>query len=138
VRDAARSAYVIVAWVFVGCSLVQIFLAGLAVFESPARFALHRDFGYAFGLLTIVLILLALAGRLPRRLIGGSALLFGLFLLQSVFVAFRTTAPALAALHPVNGFFILALGIWLARAARGYAPSPVGSVRPEASSEAPA
>ena len=47
---------------------------------------------------------------------------FVLFILQSVFVAMRTSAPAVAALHPLNGFLMLLLAIviaresWLARA----------------------
>ena len=54
---------------------------------------------------------------------------FGLFILQSVFVAMRSSAPAVAALHPVNGFLILLLAIviaresWIARAAASAAPS---------------
>jgi len=53
-----------------------------------------------------------------RRIIGASALLIVLFILQSVFVAFRTTQPAVAALHPVNGFLIGLVGIVLAREGR--------------------
>jgi mercuric ion transport protein len=117
VKSAARTAFVWVAWIFVACCVVQVFLAGLAVFESPARFADHRNFGYLFGLLTIVLIVLAIAGRLGRVVIGLSILLLVLFALQSVFVLMRTSAPFVAALHPVNGFLILFIGIVVARMA---------------------
>lgn len=117
IRSGARAAYPWVAWLFVACSVVQVFLAGLGVFEDPARFALHRDFGYAFGLLTIVLIVLALAGRLGRLIIGLSILLLVLFAMQSVFVVVRGSAPFIAALHPVNGFLILFVGIVVARLA---------------------
>jgi hypothetical protein len=41
--------------------------------------------------------------------------MFVLFILQSVLVAQRPTAPLIAALHPVNGFLILFLAIVLAR-----------------------
>jgi hypothetical protein len=116
ITTAARAAYPWVAWLFVACSVAQVFLAGLGVFEDPARFALHRDFGYAFGLLTIVLIVLAIAGRLGRYLIGLSILLLVLFVMQSVFVVLRESAPFVAALHPVNGFLILLVGIVAARA----------------------
>ena len=37
------------------------------------------------------------------------------FTLQSVFVALRADYPAIAALHPVNGFLILAVGAIVAR-----------------------
>jgi hypothetical protein len=115
--SAARAAFPWVAWLFVACCVVQVFLAGLGVFEDASRFALHRDFGYLFGLLTIVLIVLAVAGRLGRVVIGLSVLLFVQFILQSVFVVLRESAPFVAALHPLNGFAILLVGIVAARLA---------------------
>ena len=123
VRSAARSAFPFVAGLFAVCAIIQIFLAGLAVFDDPATFDTHRDFGYTFSLLPIVMLVLALVGGMPRRFAGLSALLFGLFILQSVFVAMRDSMPAIAALHPLNGFLILAIGIltawwsWQARSA---------------------
>jgi Family of unknown function (DUF6220) len=109
VRSAAGSAFPFVAGLFTACTVVQVFLAGLGVFDDPSAFITHRDFGYAFSLLPLVMLVLALVGGLPRRFAGLSALLFVLFLLQSVFVAMRESAPAVAALHPLNGFFILAI-----------------------------
>jgi hypothetical protein len=133
----ARVAYLLVAWLFVVCVVVQFFLAGLGVFESGARFETHRDFGYLFGYLALFLPILALIGRLPRRqFVGGSLLLLVLFFMQSVFVAFRTSAPVFAALHPLNGALILFLGVFLALRARKFVPAPLGSRRahPEACS----
>ena len=40
--------------------------------------------------------------------------MFGQFILQSVLVLQRDSVPAIAALHPVNGFLILLIAIWLA------------------------
>lgn len=50
-------------------------------------------------------------------------------MLQSVFVALRTDMPAIAALHPLNGFLILLVALILGRAAwkdRQAAASPTG------------
>ena len=110
VRSPARSAFPFVAGLFTACAVIQVFLAGLGVFDDPSAFITHRDFGYMFSLLPLVMLALALVGGLPRRFAGLSALLFGLFILQSVFVAMRESMPAVAALHPLNGFLILALG----------------------------
>jgi len=114
VRSAARSAFPFVAGLFAVCAIIQVFLAGLGVFDDASAFVTHRDFGYMISLLPIVLVVLALVGGMPRRYAGLSALLFVLFLLQSVFVQMRGSMPAVAALHPLNGFLILALGILLA------------------------
>jgi hypothetical protein len=114
VRSAARSAFPFVAGLFAVCAIIQVFLAGLGVFDDPATFETHRNFGYTIELLPIVMLVLALVGGMPRRYAGLSALLFGLFILQSVFVQLRESMPAVAALHPLNGFLILALGILLA------------------------
>jgi len=114
VRSAARSAFPFVAGLFAVGAIVQVFLAGLGVFDDPSSFATHRDFGYLLELIPIVMLVLALVGGMPRRFAGLSALLFGLFILQSVFVGMRESIPAIAALHPLNGFLILGLGILLA------------------------
>jgi uncharacterized protein DUF6220 len=126
-REYARVAYVVAAWIFVLCVLVQLFLAGLGVFAGYQNFFTHRDFAYLFGWLPLVMVLVGLVGRLPRRMIVGALVLFGLMALQSVFIAFRTQRPELAALHPVNGGVILLLGVWLAQRARAFVPAPLGT-----------
>ena len=124
---AIRYAFVGVAWLFLACVVVQVFLAGLGVFAGAQNFALHRDFGYLFGLLTLVLLFLALGGRLGRRWVGLSALLLVLFALQSVFVALRGAAPVLAALHPVNALVIFYVAQLVARESPVLLASPRGA-----------
>jgi hypothetical protein len=114
-RTFARTAHPIVAAVFVACAVVQVLLAGLGVFDDPKAFVTHREFGYLFGWLTLVVLVLALAGRMPRRVTGLSVLLLVLFALQSLLVAVRADLPAIAALHPLNGFAILGAGVVTAR-----------------------
>jgi hypothetical protein len=114
-RSFTRTAHPIVAAAFVACAVVQVFLAGLGVFDDPKAFITHREFGYLFGWLTLVVLVLALAGRMPRRVTGLSVLLLVLFALQSLLVAVRADLPAVAALHPLNGFAILGVGVMTAR-----------------------
>ena len=116
-RATAHTALAIVAWLFAGLLVVQVFLAGLGVFDSPTAFATHRDFGYTIGLLTLVLVIISVVGRLPRRLIGLSALTLVQFFLQSVFIGVRADMPTVAALHPVNGVLLLVVTLWLGREA---------------------
>lgn len=127
-RTFAQTAYPIVAGLFVACAIVQVFLAGLGVFDSPTAFVTHRGFGYTFGWLTLVLLVVALAGRMPRRFVGLSVLLLVLFALQSVFVALRDDLPAIAALHPLNGFSILGAGVVATRASWLYRRAATGAV----------
>lgn len=117
IRSFARLAHPIVAGLFVACGIVQVFLAGLGVFDDPRAFITHREFGYLFGWLTLIVLILALVGRSPRRITGLSILLLVQFALQSVLVALRPTLPVIAALHPLNGFALLAVGVVLTRLA---------------------
>jgi hypothetical protein len=114
-RSIARWAHLAVAWLLVAGLVVQVFLAGLGVFRRSASFDAHRDFGFLLELLPIVLLILGLIARHGRRPAFLAAGIFGLFLLQSIFVGLRADAPEVAALHPVNGFLITLLAIVLAR-----------------------
>jgi hypothetical protein len=116
-RSFARRALPIVAGLFVACGIVQVFLAGLGVFSEAASFITHRDFGYLLGWFTLAILILALVGRERRMVVGLSILLLVQFTLQSVFVALRTDLPTIAALHPVNGFLILVVGLVIGRLA---------------------
>ena len=81
-RPFARRALPVVALLFVGAGLVQVFLAGLGVFDDPRSFVTHREFGYVIGWFTLVILVLALIGREPKRIVGLSILLF-VFILVS-------------------------------------------------------
>ena len=126
----ARIGYSLVAWLFAVAAIIQIYLAGQGVFAAGG-FELHRNVGYGVGLLALILLVLAFAARMPLRVIGATALLFGLMILQSVLVFMRTDQPNIAALHPVNGFLIVLLAVWIAWKTLGYirAPLPPEPVR---------
>jgi hypothetical protein len=129
IRSISRQLLPIAAGAFVACAIVQVFLAGLGVFDNPSAFITHREFGYAFGGLTLVILILALLGRAPRRIIGLSVLLMLLFTLQSVFIALRVDYPSIAALHPVNGFLILGFAVVITRESWAVRRVPADSAR---------
>lgn len=114
-RPIARTVHAVLAWLLVAALVVQVWLAGRGVFESPGVFATHRDVGYMISIFPIVLLVLGFLGGMGRRVAIMAAVIFGLLTLQSVFVVMRTSSPAVAALHPVNGFLILLVAIILAR-----------------------
>ncbi len=138
IRSWARRALPVAAGLFVACAVVQVFLAGLGVFDDPKAFITHREFGYTFGWLTLVVLVLALVGGAPRRIIGLGVLLLALFALQSVLIAVRTDYPAVAALHPLNGFAVLAVGVVTTRAAWTTRRAEVPAAHEPAAGPAPA
>jgi len=109
IRGFARSALPWLAWLYVASLLIQVFLAGLAVFNDPATFRIHVSFGQiVVGLLSLLLPIVAWVGRLPSVRLAAGVLLF--YLVQTVLPEVRASYPVVAALHPV-----LALGLfWLA------------------------
>jgi hypothetical protein len=126
----ARIGFSLVAWLFAVGTVILVYLAGTAIPRlggSEANFEMHRNFGYIFGILTVVLIVLALAGRMPRKVVLATLVLLGLMAMQSVFVFVRTDQPTVAALHPVNGFLIVLVAVWVAWGTLRYlrAPLPV-------------
>src|SRR3954468_23601301 len=61
----ARWIYLAFAWIFVGCVLGQVFLAGLATFVDPARWLWHTTFIHFFEFLPILMLPFAFLARLP-------------------------------------------------------------------------
>lgn len=112
----ARIGVVVLAWLFAAGVVVQVFLAGLSLFDSALRWDDHRVFGSAIGIVPILLLVYAVVGRLGLRLIGGAALLFWLYGLQFAFA--HAGNGYVAALHPVNALALFALAVALGRAAR--------------------
>jgi len=134
----ARLAYRWLAWLFVACVVVQFFFAGLGVFVPGSTFELHRNWGYTFGYLLLFMIAAALIGRMPRAAWAAALGVVVLFALQSVLVALRTSAPAIAALHPVNAVAIFTAALWIARSSAAWQRQPNGEQpEPDATEAAP-
>jgi hypothetical protein len=117
VNQTLRRVHAWLAWVFVGAILVQVWLAGAAIPQlgGNGSFEVHRNFGYAIGLLSLVQVLLAAAARMGRTRILQSLGLFVLYIIQSSLPYMDPDLPAAAALHPVNAVVMFGLGFWYAR-----------------------
>lgn len=131
----ARIGFVLLAWLLAGLAVVQVYLAGLAVFVIGSTFEMHRNFGYLIGIIALVQLVLAFAGKLGGRMIGASALLLGMMALQSILVIMRTSQPTIAAIHPVSGFVIVLLSVLIAWRALSFIRAPLP---PEPVAAAPA
>jgi hypothetical protein len=114
-QRAARSIHLVLAVLLAAGLVVQIFLAGLGVFAGASNFATHRDVGYLLQALPFFMAVAAWIGKLGRREVILAATIFVLFFVQSFLVLARETVPAVAALHPVNGFLVTWLAVAIVR-----------------------
>ncbi|HKO32553.1 MAG TPA: DUF6220 domain-containing protein [Candidatus Limnocylindria bacterium] len=106
---------------FVVGIVAQIFLAGLGLPGlGGGGMQTHIDFGYTLSLAPIVPLLLAWPARAGRRTIVMCAILLVLTFVQTLLpsaAAGRGNIPWVAALHPINAFIVLGLGVAVARRA---------------------
>jgi hypothetical protein len=112
----SRIAVVVLARLFIIGIVVQIFLVGLSLFESADYWEDHKSLGESLGLIPILLILVALVGRLPMRLIVMAAALLVLFGVQ--YALPNVDNGYVAALHPINALVLMGLADQIARQTR--------------------
>ena len=64
-----RNVHAGVAWLLVAALLIQVWLAGSAIPQlgGNGSFATHRDFGYLIGLLSLILLIVAIVAALRAR-----------------------------------------------------------------------
>jgi hypothetical protein len=106
--------------IFVVAILLQVFFAGTAIVNlgGSGDFSTHREFGYTWiGLAALAVLLTAFAARRPRAEVGIAAGLLVLYIVQTILPNLRTSAPWVAALHPVNALVLFGLAAWYARRA---------------------
>lgn len=103
----SRLAVVALAWLFAAGVAIQVFLAGLSLFSSASYWEDHTEFGTRLGVVPVTLIVIALIGRVPLRLVTMSAALIVLYGVQIALA--NASAGYVAALHPVNAFILFGL-----------------------------
>ena len=112
----ARVAYRWVLALFLLAGAVQIFLAGYGAFHGG--FGAHRTLGFAMSGIALVILVLALLGRVGGRDIGLSALLFLLAALgQSGWAALGENSAFFGGVHAFEGLAIIGLAGFLHGAA---------------------
>jgi hypothetical protein len=125
--------------------LVQVGFAGYGAFYAANKaddnkitkkvfehgFDMHSGFGYTVVLGGILLLLIALAGRLGRPRVMKALALAVLLVIQVLLAYLGFAVPALGFLHPINALAIFALSgeiahsQWRGTATRGPAADPV-------------
>ena len=102
------------AWLVLAGLAVQFYLAGAALFGATT-FQAHRTLGYLLAVAILLLLVVALVARPGRRLVGLTALLAGLAVVQVLLPALRSGLPWVAALHVVVAVGIAAQAAAIAR-----------------------
>lgn len=121
-----RWAFAVAAWLFVAAVVVQVYLAGHALF-AEAGWEAHENWVHVFEFLPIVLFAVAWPARVGRDFPWWS---LGLFLLTGAQYGLAAAPDAVGALHPVNGVLIAVLGLWLALRATAALRGPAARVVP--------
>lgn len=94
--------------------LTQFFLAGMAVFGAGS-WATHVDIGYLVAMVPALLLLLSWPARAGRPLVLLVLAALVVVQVQTFLPLLRSSAPIVAALHPMNAAFVLGLGVVIAR-----------------------
>ena len=132
-----RRVFALLASVLVLAVVAQFFLAASGAFDTaPAdeSFRPHRALGYAILLFSLLVTVVGALARMPGRLIGMTALVAGLVVVQglirTVAAAFddgSTAGTLVFGLHAVNALAIMAVSGNVARRARMLVRQPAGS-----------
>ena len=115
-----RTIFAIVAWIFVGAVVVQVFLAGIGLFGAGSM-SLHREFGYYVPMVALFVLIAAAVARSGSRLIGAAGVLLVISIIQTSLPYLKEDVPFVAALHPVNALAIAWLGLLIANRATALA-----------------
>jgi hypothetical protein len=109
-KTLVRTHKVLAAYISIG-TFVQMFLAGIWHAEVVSTPDAHVFFGLSMLLAALIALIIAAVGRFPRAILGRTALLFVLILLQPILIeARRNGLPLLSALHTLNAAFIGVVG----------------------------
>jgi len=123
-----RTVYRYWAWLVVAAIVLQIGFAGYGAFYVANKvddgtvnqdkfedgFGPHIGFGYIVVLLILLLLIIAAVAGVRGRMLGMTALLFGLGILQILLAWIGGAAPVVGFFHPVNAFVLLGLASWIA------------------------
>jgi hypothetical protein len=89
----------------------------MAVFADRSYWDIHKEIGYAVGLIVPSFILLGLLSWIPRRLTGWLAAMLLFYVLHTSLPSLQEDLPWISAFHPVSAVALVWLGLRHARRA---------------------
>jgi mercuric ion transport protein len=103
----------ILAIIFSFCVLLQIFFAGMAIFDHPAYWINHKIFVHFFDKLALIMFIIALIGKVSGQIVKYSGSLV-LLVFAMYFTANITRIISwVGALHPVIAVVMLLVAVKL-------------------------
>jgi hypothetical protein len=109
----ARPAYQWLVWLFLLGLAVQFFLAGMGVLGGESIDP-HAGLGSLLQLVSLIMLILAFVGKVERRLLIMTLVLFVLMVLQSVFAQPDLDPVFLRTFHVFDAFLIVGIVFHLA------------------------
>ena len=111
----ARLAFKAMLRIFAICILIQVFLAGLALFWDSAQWVSHIGFARLLIIFSILIFVISFIARLPLSFRLRSAGLIGIIILIAVSAKLPHEIGYLSALHPVLALMLFFGTVSLAR-----------------------
>lgn len=118
--EIAQRALAVTGWLLAAAVLIEILLAGRAVFVGPDWWSQHRAFVHTFEWLSPLAVLLAYLARAARATKAFAWLTIVLLFMQYATAGTQSSLGhvGLAALHPVTAALLFWASVELARRAR--------------------
>ena len=114
---ASRYIYVFTAWAFAVGVLAQVLFIGMGLpplGNQPSMTDLHRNFGWLLHLWPLLILLFAFLSKAGATHWRWALALALVVFRVPVLVGLRTSAPEIAALHPVLALVAFALAVMVA------------------------
>lgn len=113
-----RGVYLLLALLFVGAVVLQVFLAGATLLVDARYLIDHRSLGEAIWPLPVLMIVSSLIARMPGRFVLLSLLLMFLYVMQYAIIHIFPSLgmpTVFRALHAVNALVLFWTALYLAR-----------------------
>ncbi|MEW9700421.1 DUF6220 domain-containing protein [Paenibacillus sp. SI8] len=108
-QQTVRNAHFIfklLAWIFAISILIQVLLAGLALFGDAIPWSSHASFARYFSILPVLMLAASFIAKSPASLRIQIIALIGMIVLMFVTAIFSSKIGFLSALHPVIAVFL--------------------------------
>jgi hypothetical protein len=124
-RDVVQARVILfgLATIYLAGVIVQFFLAGLGTFGATT-FDPHRAVGLGLGIVSLIMVVLAFVGKVPRSLVALTFTLFGLNVVQLVLA--QIDIEEIAALHVVNALAVVYVAHELVQRSRRFLAAQIG------------